>query len=288
MKKRPAILGSWFLAGMPVLLAGLPGCGKSLFAYTIAVALASGGEAFGWKASRPLRVGILDGEMFDETIIRRLGQIIKGMGIEFDPTNIKLFSRDMCADSSAPFPNLRFPEERQELLRNFMNIDVLIVDNINTLFPGGDERGTQFWTPVEEFIFDCRGLGVAPVLVHHTTKTTPGSPAGSSKNVRVCEISVVLTGVDSDTEGAHFNIGFAKTRELTQDTSPRSARACVDVATNALTWKMGPYIDSDEGRDNWAGTAKDMRAAGSSIGDIAEALGKSKSTVHKTVNERRA
>lgn len=285
VKQRSLLLGSWFLDGSPVLVSGEPGCGKSLFAHTIAVALASGGEAFGWNATRPVTVGILDGELYDETIQRRLSGIVLGMNCEFEPERIRFFSRDICADSEVLFPNLRLPEDRARVLDSFGPIDVLIADNINALFPGGDERGTQFWNAVDEFLFDCRGRKIALILVHHTTKTSPNSPAGSSKNVRVSEVSIVLSKVDPTSTAAHFNIEFSKTRELTTDTEPRSAMAQSDDLTKVTTWQMGPYVPREEGGNDWVASARTMRAEGRSYGAIGARFNKSKSTVYDALAE---
>jgi hypothetical protein len=284
VKQRSLLFGSWFLDGSPVLVSGEPGCGKSLFAHTIAVALASGSGAFGWKATRPVVVGILDAELFDETIQRRLSGIVLGMNCEFEPENIRFFSRDICADNEVLFPNLRLPEDRSRVLDSFGPIDVLIADNINTLFPGGDERGTQFWNAIDEFIFDCRGRKIALMLVHHTTKTAPNSPAGSSKNVRVSEVSIVLSKVDPTSTEAHFNIEFSKTRELTTDTERRSARAKTDDETKLTTWHIGPYVPREDGNNEWISNARSMRDEGKSYGNIAGELKKSKSTVYEALS----
>jgi hypothetical protein len=277
--QRRAILGDWFLEKMPVLVSGEPGCGKSLFAYTVAVALASGGEAFGWRAGAPLKVGILDGEMFDVTIQKRLGGIVAGMNREFDPATIRLYTRDMCADGGTPFPSMRHPEEREPLLDKFGDVDVLIADNINALFPGGDERGTQFWSAIEQFLFDCRARGIAPMVIHHTTKTTPDSPAGSSKNVRVFEMSIVLTRIYEGRDGAHFNITFTKSRELSKEQAPRSAFAETSEK-GALKWELADYVPPSDEDSGWASKARSARASGQSIRKIASALGKSTSTIH--------
>lgn len=275
--KRPAMFGDWLLEGAPMLISGASGCGKSLMVYTLAIALASGGEAFGWQANGCYSIGIVDGEMFDETIQRRLGHIILGFDREFDTDQIKILSRDLCRNMEARFPDLKDVNERKTLLDHFIGFDVVIFDNINSLFPGGDERSTIFWNAVEELVFDCRERNIAPILVHHTTTTTPDKPAGSSKNVRVPEVSIVLTPIDSDHNGAHFNIQFSKLREQTEQQEQRSAKAiCLD--DGCLIWEISNFMSAASLNPQMV-KAAELRNQGKTYREIETQVGIPKSTL---------
>src|SRR6476620_4440743 len=60
---RSDLLPPWLASDTAALVYGPPGIGKSLLAPAIAGAVAAGGSFLDWRASRPLRVVYLDGEM---------------------------------------------------------------------------------------------------------------------------------------------------------------------------------------------------------------------------------
>ena len=284
IQPRAKLIGTWLTERMPFMVAGQAGCGKSLFVYSLAYAIASGTDFLGWRAERPFKVGILDGEMFDATIQSRLSGIIRGVGKEdVDPTNLRILSRDLFSEKELPFVDLREPNDRKRILNMFEGVNLLILDNINSLFSGGNESATEFWIDMEKLLFEARQLGMAVCVVHHTTKTGIKSPAGSSKNVRLVESAVLLEKIcQADSNLAYFNLSFAKNRELTSDTEPRSARMTTENGVSR--WQVGPAIQTESERE-WVEPARRMQAAGDSYRQIAGRLGVSKSTVERELNK---
>ena len=70
-----------------------------------------------------------------------------------------------------------------------------------------------------------QATGHKPRFIHHTSNSSTKSPAGSSKNVRVAEVVIVLqnSAEKSQLEGSNVTVTFAKARRLCKDTAPFSA-----------------------------------------------------------------
>lgn len=278
---RARLMGSWLLAGMPFMVAGEAGCGKSMFVYSLAYAVATGSDFFGWKATRAYKVGIFDGEMFDSTIQTRLAGIIRGVGRDCEPANLAILSRDHYTEKELAFPDLRQADDSERILNMFKGVDLLIVDNINSLFSGGNESATEFWIEIDKFIFAARRRNMAVCLVHHTTKTSTKSPAGSSKNVRLVEATMVLEkNGQSDSNGVHFNLSFTKNRELTSDTESKGGGMTTQEGISR--WEVGPVVDVI-GEPGWLPSARQLKANGSSYRDIGSQLGVPKSSIERAL-----
>lgn len=207
------LLSPWLEESMTVLVAGEAGVGKSHFAYWLASAVASGGEYLGWKTERRVRVGLLDGEMRDSTVQSRLLNIVRSTDCSGE--NMLILTRDMFSRSKQQMPHLRDSANRKKILELFDGVELLVVDNLNCFFSGGNENQSDFWDDVERFMFECRDRGIALLMVHHASKSNSSSPAGNSKNERLPEVVIVLTrGESVSTDGAEFTLEFRKMRGL--------------------------------------------------------------------------
>lgn len=275
------LLGDWLEAGMPILVAGAPGCGKSWFVYWLGYSISTGQGCFDWAGRTARKVALLDGEMRLQTIQKRIGEIQRALGDS--GSNFGVLARHTFRREKRKFLDLRTREDRSELLGSIKGFDVLIVDNVNSTFLGGNENDPSFWKEIEEFLFGCQDRGITPILVHHTTKSNPNRAAGSSKNERVVEAVITLSKIsDQANDGASFNIQFGKFRELSPDATPRSARL-MRSENGLLEWKLGPPV-LDEVQDGYVAKVLELRSQGNSLGQIATIMNKPKSTIQDIVN----
>ena len=199
---------------MPVLIAGEAGIGKSHFVYWLACALAQGGDFLGWKATEPISVGILDGEMRDSTIRTRVAAICEST--HFDGENLTILTRDIFTRAGDIVPTLREADVQKKILSRFSDVKVLFIDNVNNFFSGGNENASEFWDDVERLVLLCRDHGIAPVVVHHAPKSNNSRPAGNSKNERLPEVVIVLNESENacNVPGVHIRVHFKKSRGL--------------------------------------------------------------------------
>ena len=276
IQPRKPLLGSWFLEKQFTLLVGEAGAGKSFFAYTIGLAIAAAGEAFGWKAAEARRVGVLDGEMADSTIAARLSGLLLASGAE--KADLQILTRDMVAQREQCFPDLRNHDEMRRVLDAFAGAGLIIADNLNCLFGGGDENATPFWRDIERFWFECRKRGMSLLLLHHAPKTCPDRPAGSSKNERLAENVIVLNKLPgNEMRACTFNVSFRKTRERTGDTESFSAEL-IQGENDELHWKTSRSALATPSTAMQA-EVKRLKASGMTVRQIADAMGMSSSTI---------
>jgi hypothetical protein len=284
----PPLLGGWLEAGAPVLFAGEPGAGKSLFVLWLSLAIAYGGEFLNWSAPHPKKVCILDGEMRLKTMQKRLISAQQYFGL--DNGNLQILGRHVFRHARQPFPDLRCSEDRNKIIQLAKGADVLVLDNINALWPAGDENSPQFWREIEAFIFEAQDAGLTTVALHHTPKSNRKSPAGSSRNLRVFEIIGIISKVSSmgDGQSAHFNLEFIKNRDLCGGMSPISAKLTTDPETLLAKWSAGPLKESSvEDPNTIDEQIKELHQQGYSVQQIMDATGKGRTFVYDRLKNLR-
>ena len=114
--RRELLLASWLTRDLPLrdyllgdvvcstsrwLIFGDTGIGKTLFALSMAGAMASGGSFLGWEGKRRARVMYLDGEMPAETFKERMQLVADECG-----ENISLcgYNREVLKPDESPSP----------------------------------------------------------------------------------------------------------------------------------------------------------------------------------------
>ena len=281
------LFGSWLESLMPVLIAGEPGCGKSWFVYWLAAAMANGTRAFGWDADTQSRVAIVDAEMRLSTIQRRLRIITDAVGDTGD--RLTILARHRVRNQGENLLCLQERADQKRLLDCVAGCEVLILDNVNSLFPAGNENDPQFWAPMETFIWSCQDRGITPIFVHHTPKTNNRSPAGSSRNRRIFEVIIVLEKADRARAGACFSLSFDKLRELPDAATSRTLALVKDqLEPDFWRWEVSEQPHAPTGveerrktKDQKRQKALDLRKDGLSFEKIAQTLEVSTSTAHE-------
>jgi putative DNA primase/helicase len=96
----------------------------------------------------------IDGEMSATAIQERLRRIVATD--EFDPaamSNLRLITPDL---QDGPMPDLS-THAGQAAITPFVNeSDLVIVDNISSLFRSGVENEAESWRPAQDWAFACK------------------------------------------------------------------------------------------------------------------------------------
>lgn len=133
------------------------GIGKTFAALSVAVAVASGGEVFSWRAPMPKKVLYVDGEMPATAMQNRLKAIISGMAVPPQTLdNLALISPDL---QPCPMPDLSTVSGQAALEPFLKDVDMVVLDNIATLCRTGKENESQSWQVMQSWLLDLRRRG---------------------------------------------------------------------------------------------------------------------------------
>lgn len=193
--ERPSLLGDWLTERHPCMVFAQTGRGKSLFAMSVAIAVAGGGSAFGWQAPEARTVLYVDAEM-DRADIKARDRLLVGAVEGVDEAaldkNLHLFIRHGQPEG-ATFPDLAEANGQQALLEIVSELrpGLVILDNLSTLAEVRDENDAAAFAPVLQTLWRLRQLGCAVLLVHHTGKNGADF-RGSSKLAATFESIIKL------------------------------------------------------------------------------------------------
>lgn len=220
------LLAPWLQRGTIANLVATAGIGKTWAALTIAQALATGGTAFGrWNAPTPRRVLYLDGEMSLQVMQTRL----KMLQADNCGDNITLYNPDLDRDS--PPVNIADAEGQERILTTIKdcNIDVVVVDNVASLYrTGADSNSAESWGVMQDFELKLRREQLGVIVVDHLPKSKEATTArGTSAKNDVIDVGLLLRRPEDyePEQGAVFVVQFSKHRGLYgADVQPFEAR----------------------------------------------------------------
>jgi len=233
IKPPPWVVPGFIRKGYIMLLTGIPGSGKSLFAGGLGLAAASCQGFLGQSAPpHPMRVAYLGLDASHEDYLMFLPRIATGMdcsvGRAIGPDGhiipFQLFfskrSVDVVADSKRPKASVT-PEGRDlnglilaagenkavmigdEQVEVLTRPDLLIVDCLRKLH-SGEENDSSHMSKVMDRLRALANQGVAIVVIHHEGKFNEGS--GSKGTTYMARGSSVISGsIDS-----HLSLGHSK------------------------------------------------------------------------------
>ena len=242
------------------------GVGKTMFCSYLAFAAAVGGKFLCWRAQRPFRVLILDGEMPAVELQKRYRAIEMALGIRPNPENLVFLTADLTPDG---LPDLGTLEGQKRLERYLEGFDLIIVDNLSTLCRTGAENEADSWGIMQAWAVKQRSAGRSVLLVHHAGKG--GAQRGTSRREDVLGTVIQLKHPSgyNQSEGANFEIHFTKARGFFGvDAEPLEAQLHPDGR-----WT---YSRLNEAK---AADAVALYQEGKTMRDVATELGISSSTV---------
>jgi putative DNA primase/helicase len=218
------------------LLHGYRGSGKTQLATSTGLAAASGGSILGWKATRPHRTLIVDGEMPARAMQDRINGFMAGMGKQPEPGYLRIITPDLQDNAVGDLSTI---EGQAMLDPHLAGVELLILDNLSTLCRSGIENDAESWAPMQEWLLSLRRRGLTTILVHHQGKG--GQQRGTSKREDVLDVVIGLRRPDDydPTQGARFEMHFEKARGLMGD-AVQAIEASLHGGTDgslAWTWR---------------------------------------------------
>lgn len=241
---RDTMLGPWLMTQSLNMIYGWRGVGKTHVNLGISYALACGGTFLNWKADKPRRVLLVDGEMPAPALQERLAAIIASSGIKPEPGFLSIVTPDL---QSGAMPDLS-TEEGQQAISNVaerVKAELIVLDNLSCLVRGGGrENDAESWVSVSEWALLQRQAGRSILFIHHSGKN--GQQRGTSKREDLLDVVISLRRpADYDpASGACFEIHYEKARHLSgNDVDPIEAQLTVD-SHGMSTWAWRPVSES--------------------------------------------
>ena len=255
---RAVLIAPWLRSAESCLLWAPTGVGKSLLVNTLALAVAGGGSVAGWKADKPRRVVLIDGEMHIEDLKERLAMLagtVEGLDMGAAGRNLVILSRQ---DQS---PEVRFPDLAEATAPNpattagqdvimrkvrESGAELVILDNFSTLAEVADENEAAAMSPILSFLMRLKQANVACILVHHAGKAG-NDYRGSSKLATTFEVIMGLVRPDGQaaTEGAVFELLWKKYRGK-PTAATRDAEMHLETdAEGATKWSTKPAAGAE-------------------------------------------
>lgn len=248
------------------------GIGKTFAALSVAVAVASGGAVFNWRAPMPKRTLYVDGEMPATSMQNRLSALVSGMSVPpHTLKNMALITPDL---QPCPMPDVS-TANGQAMLEPFLkDVDMVVLDNIATLCRTGKENESQSWQTMQAWLLELRRRGMTVLLIHHAGKSGDQRGTSAREDIMDTVISLRRPREYSMAEGARFEVHLTKARGiLGDDAKPFEANLLTEG--NALHWQVRELedVELDE--------LKRLLREGYSIRDCAEEMGKSKGAIQR-------
>ena len=258
------------------LLVSFRGVGKTHC--SLGIAWASGGEFLRWKAPKPRRVLMIDGEMPGTALQSRLSAIMAGSpSDDIDPDFLRVITPD---SQELSIPNLASYEGQEALEPALEGVELLILDNISTL-TSTRENESDGWAPMQRWVLSLRRRGISTLLIHHTGNSGTHQ-RGTSRREDVLDTSILLKkpGDYTQEDGARFEVHITKGRTVHgKDAEPFEVR--LKVEDSAAVFKIR---DIEESRIDKVRQLLDL---GLGAKEIIEETGFSKTSVYRLVKKIR-
>jgi len=252
------------------------GLGKTYTALSIALAVAFGGEIYGWKAEKPHPVLYIDGEMPAGSMQERLSGLCKGMGADsVTPEQFQIITPDL---QTVPMPNLSRTAGQKAVDALLQQTKLVVIDNLATLCRSGKENESDSWMPVQSWLLELRRRGLSVLIVHHAGKSGDQRGTSAKEDIMDTVISLRRPKGYAMQEGARFEVHLTKARGIAgEEVKPFEVQ--LQDANGTLSWIKRDIEDAELGQ------MKKHLANGLSIREIAEEMGKSKSAIHRLKNK---
>lgn len=209
LKLQPAefVIEPLLTVGGVMMLYSPAGAGKSFVQTEIATCLALGPEnnvtkIFPWPLKRRFRVLYVYGEMHGSMIQERAISIAKGHGVLELPDDFNAYFGVMCKEFQRMPDGPRHargwrPSIATELDRKYVRertlaggFEVLILDNISTLWPASQEGDSDRAARLQDWLIDLNQAGISVIELHHAGKS--GEQLGSSTHEHILDSTVKL------------------------------------------------------------------------------------------------
>jgi len=243
---QPAKPPTWLVDHMirkPALVSiyGAPGSLKTMLAYDLAVAVASGTTWLPHLASEPGTGGgyavnqapglIVDLDNGPEGLQERMGALARGRGLELPPELTAI---------SLPHPSLNMArQDDMELLieqAKVLRAGFILIDNLGTASGGADENSSQMVPIMDNLRYLTQTTGAVVLVIHHARK--------APSNGQDLDTMRGYTGIP-----AAFNLTIQVARDDTDITIKSTKTRENEFSPFIIRWT---YEDTPEGALEWA------------------------------------
>lgn len=235
LKPREALLENLLNTRSTAEIFAWRGVGKTWFATGLADAVASGAVLGRWRAPCARRVLYVDGEL----PAAELQQRIRALGATHE--NLKLLSCDMQPD---PFPHLA-TARAQRMIESALgdNTELMILDNLATLAPSGNETEAEDWILIQTWLLNLRRQGLTSIFLHHAGYA--GHARGTTRREDLLDLVIELRRPKDyvASEGLRFELHFTKTRGMLGAAAEPAEARLIDGADGTLVWTWADLQD---------------------------------------------
>ncbi len=263
------------------MIAAPRGVGKSFFAMTMALAVSSGASFLGFRADRAYRVLYVDGEMNGRTLQDRFNALSAGLaqdGVLPNPKNLHIYGCDFQENAAMPdIANPRHWSAIDMAIQQMKGVDLIILDNIFTLYNCPDENAASNWQAFNKWSVRQRVAGRSVLWIHHTGKDADKGGRGSSAIETLMDASMLLKRPQGYTanQGAVISVEYTKNRSRAGDEVAKFAIK-LDNIGDGLKWTP---IKGDEELEQEE--IKVLLNSGMSVAQISKETGKSSAQVYR-------
>ena len=279
MKSKPpvidSILAPWITTSSISMIYATRGLGKTFFAISCGLAIASGRNFLHYRCSKPRKVLYIDGEMQSGLMQQRFKNLQHLYPCAAE--NFYLINPDFQEDNCSPDLSLDKQQRRVDDVIDKIKPDVIFIDNKSTLLRSIKENDADDYNVFQNWLIRLRSTGLAVIIIHHANKN--GAQRGTSKMEDILDNVLLLERPDDFSQGdeTRFNISFKKNRSIPE---------------NEIQVKEATVIKHEDGKLEWS--HKDAETLNSRIielhkdgmqqKEIAQVLEINKSTVSKAIS----
>ena len=160
------LVGSWCYLGDFGFVYATRGEGKSLLSLWLIKRIIEGTpeDTQWWNCPGNMKVGLVDGEMPWHEALKRVNE----RGLAHSP-NFFLLHHERVFQETGRVINLFLKEWRDEVTRWALaaNLNALVLDNVSTLIQVDNERVSESWTDINNWLLSLRRQHISVFLLHH-------------------------------------------------------------------------------------------------------------------------
>lgn len=174
---REFVIEPWLRTGESALIWAPTGVGKTWLTLSLSMAIAGGGRVWEWKAPKPRKVLIIDGEMNVQDLQERTDFLLCSRGVDgVDKKELDdnlLFMPRQMQNPRSEFFDITNPASQERILSRMEkeNAEVIVIDNLTTCADSlEDENAAAAFRPVMTFLMKMKQANKTAIVVHHANK----------------------------------------------------------------------------------------------------------------------
>ena len=266
--ERANLLNPWLPERGLSMIYAKAGIGKTWFTLGLLLAIVNGSNFLRFNADKPRKAVLIDGEMSPIELQSRLKALTHSTR---NTNNLKILSDALHENG---IPDLSTVAGQKWVERCIDGIDLIVADNLSTLFRSGYENEAESWQGIQDWLISLRRRGKSVLIVHHAGHS--GNQRGTTKRLDVMDTAIELKHPEDyiASEGLRFEVHFRKARQLTGKDVESFEANCV-IENGTANWFHGPITNPDEEQ------VRHLRNKGKSYREIEKSTGISKSKAQR-------